>query len=787
MSALHRKLLRDLMRLWPQALAIALVMAAGAATLILGVGTHGSLAETRAAYYERSRFADVFADLTRAPEVFADEIARIPGVGAVETRISKLALLDLPDMVEPASAMIVSLPDVREQRLDLLHMVRGRPPAAGAEREVVVSRPFADANRFDLGSTFTALINGRERTLEIVGIALSAEFIYAMGPGDLMPDDRRFGVVWMSERALAAAWDLTGAFSTVHLALMRDASEAAVIERLDDLLTRYGGLGAHGRKDQTSHAFLDAELKQLEAMSKILPPIFLVVAAFLVNMTLTRLIALEREQIGLLKALGYSDLAVGRHYLEFVAVIAVVGAALGVGAGTWLGMGMAGIYSDFFHFPFLVFRLDPSVWAVAVGVTLAAALGGAAAAVAGVVRLPPAVAMQPPAPARYRHGVAHRFYRALAVRQTMVMVIRHIGHRPLRSLGSVLGIALAVSVLVGSLWVYGSTELMIDVTFHRSDRQHATIGFARSRGASALADVAALPGVMVTEPFRTIPVKIRHGAVVRRVAISGRARDTDLSRLLDADFRPVVLPETGIALSDMLAKILDVRVGDTVEVELLERDRRRVDVVVTAIITAYLGLGAHMDLAAASRLMREGEELSGVHIAYDPARRDELFARIKRTPVAGFVALQPVALQKYRETLEQNLHIMVSIYAMLGMIIAFGVVYNFARISLSEQGREMASLRVLGLSRGEVSGILLSELAILTLAAQPLGWLLGHVIAGAMVRGLENELYRVPLVILPEVHAWASLVIAVSALASGLVVRRRIDRLDLIEVLKTRE
>ena len=787
MSALHRKLLRDLVRLWPQALAIALVMAAGAATLILGVGAHASLAETRAAYYERNRFADVFADLTRAPAVFADEIARVPGVAVVEPRISKLALLDLPGLVEPASAMMLSLPDWREQRLDRPHMIRGRAPTPGDEREVMVSEPFAKANRFDLGSSFAALINGRKRTLEIVGIALTPEFIYAIGPGDIMPDDRRFGIVWMSERALAAAWDLTGAFSTVHLGLMHDASEAAVIERLDAMLARYGGLGAHGRKDQTSHAFLDAELKQLEAMAKILPPIFLVVAAFLVNMTLTRLIALEREQIGLLKALGYSDLAVGAHYLEFVGAIALLGAAIGIGAGSWLGIGMARLYGDFFHFPFLVFRMEASTWGVATGVTLVAALGGAAVAVAGVVRLPPAVAMQPPAPARYRHGLADRLLRLVAARQTLVMVVRHIGHAPLRSLGSVFGIALAVSVLVGSLWVFGSTELMIDVTFHRADRQHATIGFANPRGTSGLAEVAALPGVMVVEPFRTIAVRIRHANVERRVGISGRVRESDLSRVLGAGFRPEVLPESGIALSDMLARILRVEVGDLVEVELLERDRRRAEVPVTAIISGYLGLGAHMDLAAANRLMREGGEISGVHIAYDPAAREALFARIKETPVAGFVALQPIALQKYRETLEQNLLVMVTVYVALGMIIAFGVVYNFARISLSEQGREMASLRVLGLTRGEVSGILLSELAILTLAAQPLGWFLGRLIAEAMVRGLENELYRVPLVILPEVHAWSSLVVIAAALVSGLIVRRRVDRLDLIEVLKTRE
>lgn len=787
MGVLRVKLRRDLLRLWPQVVAILLVMAAGSATLILGVGAHATLAETRAAYYERHRFADVFADLTRAPKSLAEEIARIPGVAAVEPRIAKSAVLDLPDLSEPASAMMVSLPDRREATVDRLFMIRGRMPEPDDEREVVVSKPFADANRFDLGSRFAALLDGRRRELTIVGIALSPEFVYAIGPGDIMPDDRRFGVVWMSEHALAGAYDLTDAFSSVHLRLMRGASEAEVIARLDDLLERWGGRGAYGRRDQTSHAFLDAELKQLEAMSRILPPIFLLVAAFLVNMTLARTIALEREQIGLMKALGHGDFAVGRHYLEFVGVIALLGTALGIAVGVWLGGGMARLYADFFHFPFLVFRWSPATWAVAGGVTLVAAFAGAARTVARVVRLPPAVAMQPPAPARYSHGLVDRMARRLGVRQTLVMVIRHVVHAPMRSLGSIFGIASSVAVLVGSLWVYGSMDLMLDVTFHRSDRQDATLGFVRERPLSALGEVAALPGVTVVEPFRSIPAKIRKGRVERRIAISGRAPGADLSRVLDGDFRPVDPPGDGIALSDMLARILGVGVGDTVEVELSERDRRRVEVPVTAIITTYLGLGAYMDLDAAGRMLREGTALDGVTIAYDTAREEDLFAALKKTPVAAFVGLQKRAMKIYRDTLQQNLVVMITVYVSLGMIVAFGVVYNFARISLSEQGRELASLRVLGLTRGEVSGILFAELAVLTLLAQPLGWLLGVGLAVGMAAGLENELYRVPVVILPNVPAAASAVVIVATLVSGLMVRRRIDRLDLVEVLKTRE
>ena len=787
MSALHIKLLRDLVRLWPQALAIALVLAAGAATLILGIGAYQSLSETRAAYYDRNRFADVFADLTRAPKIVEDEIARIPGVASVETRIAKVALLDLPTVPEPASAMFVSMPEFQEQKLNLLYMRSGRLPLPADENEVVVSESFAKANRFDIGSTFDAILNGRKRTLRIVGTALSPEFIYSLGPYGLIPDDRRYGIVWMREKALAAAYDLTGAFSSVHLKLTSAASEPEAIQQLDGILARYGGLGAHGRRDQTSHAFLDAELQQLKAMSRILPPVFLLVAAFLVNMTLSRLILLEREQIGLLKALGYGGVAVGWHYLQFALAIAVVGIVIGTGAGTWLGFGTTKLYAEFYHFPFLVFRTDPAIYVIGAGVTLAAAAVGALRAVREVVALPPAVAMSPPAPAVYRRLLPEAFYAIVNIPQSLIMVTRHLMRWPVRTLSSILGIALAVSVLVGSLWAFGSTEFMIDVTYNRAERANATINFGHERTMSAYFDTFALPGVLTAEPYRSVPVRIYHGPVERRIAISGKPPQGDLSRVLGPGLMPVQLPESGIALSDALAKILKAKVGDIVEVELLERDRRRAILPVTGVIEGYLGLNAYMSLPALNRLMREGAVISGVNLLYDTARQDELFRRLKTTPVANFIALQRTTLQNFRETLQENLLVMITVYVSLGMIIAFGVVYNFARISLSEQGRELASLRVLGFHKSEVSAILLSELAVLTIVAQPLGWAIGYFFAWAMVQGFSSELYRVPLVVERSVYAWASVIVFASALASALVVRQRIDRLDLIEVLKTRE
>ena len=790
MSVLDRKLLRDLWRLKAQVLAIALVMAAGVMTLVLGLGTYQSLDETRTAYYERQRFADVFATARRAPERLRNEIAEIPGVAAVETRIMDAAVLDIEGMAEPASAQLVSLPDDGAPLLNRLYMRNGRMPDPAHPDEVVVNEAFANAHRFDLGDRFPAVVNGRRRNLEIVGIALSPEFIYTIAPGALMPDNRRFAILWMSRRALESAFDLDGAFSALSVKLLVGASEETVIAEIDNALDRYGGRGAYGRKDQQSHAFLNAEIDQIRSMSAVLPPIFLFVAAFLVNMTLTRLVALEREQIGLMKALGHSSAGVAGHYLKFVMAIGLIGIVIGVATGTWLGRGLAELYGQFFNFPFLIFRVDAGIYVVAAGVTALAAMAGAIRAVWGVARLSPAVAMQPAAPTRYRRllGGIKLLPASLGnLPRSTVMITRHIVRWPLRAALTTLGIAMSVAVLVGSLFMTDTVEKLIDVTFFQSERQHATINFTSERPVRTVFDVARLPGVMTVEPVRNLPVRLTLGPVSRRVGIEGRTPNADLSRLIDVEGRPVQLPEKGIVLTDILARILGARIGDLVEVETLDRRHRTVEVPVMAVVQGYIGLAAYMDIRAVNRLNQEGDMVSGINVRLDTAEHDALYDRIKDIPAVASISLQSLALETLRKTMAENLLLMTGIFTVLALVIAFGVVYNSARIQLSERARELASLRVLGFTRAEVSWILLAELALLTVLALPLGWLLGYALAYSMVVGLETELVRVPLVLERATYAWAAIAVLAGATVSALLVRRRIDRLDLIEVLKTRE
>jgi putative ABC transport system permease protein len=784
-SPLRRKVLRDLRRLWAQVLAIALVLAAGVATLILGNGAYASLHETRARYYEENRFADVFASVTRAPRALLAEIEEIGGVLDADARIVKLGSPDLPEMSGPASVQLVSLPE-GAAGLNRLYLRQGRLPDPQSVREAAVSEGFALAHGLGPGDALPVLMHGQRRELLITGVALSPEFIYALGPGQMMPDPDRFGVVWLPRASLEAAYDLEGAFSSLVLKLAPGASPQRVIESLDRLTARYGGAGATARKDQISHAFLDAELQQLSAMVKVLPPIFLLVAALLVNMTLSRLITLEREQIGLLKAVGYSSRAVAQHYVEFVLLIAVGGILIGFAAGAWLGVGLAGMYARFFAFPYLVFTRDPQLYALAALITLAAAVAGALYAVRSVVRLPPAVAMAPPAPAAYRARMGW-LRNLLRLRQTGVMVARHLMRWPFRTASSTLGVAMAVAILVASLWSFGSIERMIDITFFRSERHDAQIVFAAPEPQRAVFAVRGLPGVIATEPFRQVTARISHRGWSKTLAITGRPTKPQLSRVLDPDLRPMTLPEAGLILSEALADALRVRPGDFVTVEVQEGRRPTVTLPVSGVSVGYVGLGAAMEIGALNRLMGEGAMVSGVSLQLDRTREAAFYAAAKAAPKTELVSVTSLMLERFRATLAENITVMVTVYVGLAGIIAIGVVYNFSRIALSEQGRELASLRVLGFTNREVSSVLFGELAAVVLLAQPLGWLVGYGIAWAMAAAFSSDLYRVPFVVGREVYAVASIVVCAAALASAGAIRRRIDKLDMIEVLKTRE
>lgn len=783
MRALDRKLVRTLWRIKGQVAAIALVVACGVALFVMALTALRALQESQAAFYEDGRFGDVFAHLERAPLVLRPEIAAIPGVRTVELRVVGNATLDVPGTAEPVIGRMVSLPP-GGNALNTIILRRGRVPVPGRDDEVVVSEAFATAHGFDMGDSLAAVMEGRQRALRIVGVALSPEYVYAVSPGMLMPDDRRYGILWMDAEALAAAYDLDGAFNDVTLRLDRGASVPEVLRRLDLVLERYGGLGAYAREDQVSHALLSGELDQLRAMSKMIPPVFLGIAAFLLNVMISRLIAVEREQIGLLKACGYSSGAVARHYLALTLMIVGVGTAAGVGGGLWLGGKLTELYGNFYHFPTLIYRPVPWVIATAVLIAVGAGVGGALSAALRAARLPPATAMTPAPPASYVDLLP-----ALARRLTQPsrIVLRNIMRWPVRSALTSLGIALAMADIIASMFGFDAVDRMIDLNFFTAQRYEAQIVYTHPQAGAILHETRRLPGVLAAEPFRSVAVRLRHGHRSDRSALTGLPAHSGLRRIVDAGMRVVAPPRGGLLVSPKLAELLAVAPGDVVTVEVLEGERRTLALPVAGVVEEYLGTPAYMEIGALNRALGEGDIISGAYLLVDSAAKPALFARLKRTPRVATVSVKSAALQSFRDTMAESMYIMLFFYVGFGAAIALGVLYNSARIALSERARELATLRVLGFTRFEVTYILLGELAVLTLLALPLGAVLGYGWAWAIVSAFENDMFVIPFVIAKSTYGTAALTVLCAALFAGWLVRRQIDALDMVGVLKTRE
>jgi putative ABC transport system permease protein len=786
-SALNRKLIRDLLAMKGQAFAIAMVVAAGVAMYVMYLANFESLRETQRAYYERQRFADVFASLKRAPLAVAGEIAAIPSVSALETRVVASVTLDLEQLDEPATGRLVSIRPDRRPVVNDLFLRRGRWIESGRPDEVLASEGFVTAHGLAPGDSVSAILNGRLRRLTIVGVALSPEYVYSIRPGELVPDDKRFGIFWMDQQALAAAFDMEGGFNDVAIGLAPGASADAVIARLDRILEPYGGLGAIPRALQLSHWTLENELTQLQNFGVLLPLIFLMVAAFILNVALTRALALQRPQIAALKALGYDNRALGWHYLKWALLIGAGGVVIGVAAGAWLGSAIGDLYNQFFRFPVLLFSVPLDVVLGATTLTLVAAGAGAFSAVRRAVRVPPAEAMRPEAPARYRRTILETPFIARHLGTTGRMVLRNVARHPFRVAASVFGIAFAVAILMIGFVFADAIERLIVMQFWVAERQDVTVNFVEPRSADARYALARLPGVIAVEPQRIVAARIRAGHRERYLAITGVPANPRLRRIVDRDGRSVRVPPSGVVLSKTLADVLRVAPGNEVTIEVLEgvRPVRRVDV--TGVVDDVLGLSVYMDMTALHAMMREGEVTSGALLLVDSAQETVLSRRLKALPAIAGAGFKRAVLQSFRDTMAANMNLTIFVNLLFAGVIAFGVVYNAARVSLSERSHELASLRVLGFTRAEISLILLGELALLTIAALPVGWLFGYALSAAIVQTVQSEVYRFPLYVSRQAVAWAFLGILGAALASGLIVRRRLDRLDLVAVLKVRE
>lgn len=788
LSTLNKKLGRELARLKGQVLTIALVVAAGVASMVTLRSTFDSLVFSRDAFYSEARFGDVFAHLEAAPLAIAERLERVPGVTRVQPRIVKGALVPIESMARPAAAQVISLPNLGHPALGDLYVKKGRLPEVGSGDEAVVLDAFAQAHDLEPGDRLPVVQNGRLKRLRIVGTVLSPEHVMALPPGGMSYDPKQFVVLWMRRDLVEASFDLEGAFNDVAAQLAPHASREEVVAQFDRILRPYGGIGAITRDKQSSNFLLNGELTQLQGMGTVVPVFFLFVAAFLLHVVLSRLILLQRGELAALKAIGYRDREIGLHYVKLVTVIVSLGAVLGVGAGGWLGRVWTNLYtSQYFRFPHGDYRMGLEIATTAVLVSWGAALFGALGAVRSVLKLPPAEALRPPSPTRYRRTLIDWLGLSSWLTPATRMVFREALRWPWRLVLSSVGIALGTGmVVVGGYWL-DATNYLLEVQFHRAMREDLTLSFLEPRPAKAIDELHSFPGVLYGEGVRTVPVRFSSGPRFRDGAISGYPQGFELRRLIDSKGVRHELPADGLVLTSKLAEILSVAPGDDVQVEVREGDRRRVAVPLAGVIDEAFGLQGHMNGKALARLLGEQGNVNMALLRIDSLQLDGLLQRLRDVPWIASVSSPNDFKEQFEKQSASIIRVFTLILVLFAALIAIGVVYNNARIALSARSRDLASLRVLGFRRSEISAILLGELSLQVFLGLPLGLWFGNLMVIAMMSSVDPETYRLPLIVSERTYALAAVVTLGSAVLSAFIVRRKLDRLDLIGVLKTRE
>ena len=787
MSLLDRKLWRDIATLRGQVISIALVVAAGVAVFVASISTYDSLLSGRDSFYADTRFPQIFVTVKRAPLSIVTRLEAIPGVAAVEPRIVRDVIVDWPSALLPVSARVVSLTHAGDERLARLHLSRGTAPGPNDSRGAVISEAFAEVNGAAPGNEIRVILNGRLQPFRIAGVALSSEYVYAVRPGVPIPDDRFFAVLWVDRSAAEAAFDMKGAFNDLVVSLAPGADAKPVIAELDRLLDPYGSVGAVERRDQPSNRFLEDELNQQKTMSITIPIIFFSVAAFLLNAALGRQVAAQREQIAALKALGFPTAPLVLHYLKLVAVIVLLGSTFGVAGGMAFGHAMIASYQGFFRLPSLTFTLTP--WSVIAGtaISFAAASLGVVTALRKVVGLAPAVAMRPAAPLRFRRSWLENLWPERLLTPRRMMVLRNVTGRPLRALLTTLGISFAVPMVVLGLFWRDAIDQMIEIQFNLVERGNTMVTFPHPLDRRIVGDLKREPGVIAAEGERIVPVRMRAGHRTYLTSVIGLPAHGELRRPHDAALRPIEIAPQGITLTRRLAERLAVATGNTMTIEVMEGKRRAADVPVSAIVDEVIGMASYMEIGALNRLTGEGDVVSTAALFVEPSAWPTLSRRFKDLPVIESVSMKAYTLSSFLDKIANLVLVSAGILTGFAVIIACGVVYNSARIGLQERAWELASLRVLGFTRAEVARILFGEFMIEIALAIPIGIAMSQAIIDLIARFHSNESFQIPGVIGVRTFAAACIVVIAAAAISAYVVRRRIDRLDLVAVLKTRD
>jgi putative ABC transport system permease protein len=781
-GTLLKNLTREILSFKAQVFSIALVIGIGVAVYFGFSTTYDSLLVSRDHFYQEAHFPDLFSRLIKAPRYLLSQISTIEGVEKIEARIEKDALISLPKMQQPGVGHFITIPDQGQPELSQLFMVQGRLPNID---EVVVSESFFKANKLQLGHKLFATIDGKRKEFKISGIAVSPEHIIAIQQGAQMPDDKHFALVWINQSVLESALDMRGSFNTLVTKLKKNAIAMDVKNKIDDIIDRYGGTNTYDRSKQPSAVYVREELKQLNVQASTIPIFFFLVAAFILNIVISRLTRTQRSQIATLKALGYSNLSISQYYLILASLIVLLGTLIGILLGIWIGVSMVDLYGLFYHFPLLVYKMSYQKLMIAIIASLLTAFLGTFSSLKKVFKLQPADAMKPPSPTNYANNWLEATLLFQSLRPKSRMIIRGLITTPIRSLMMGLGVSFSVVLLILGLFWSDSLEVLIQGQYNFRQKESARIQLTHEMGSNIVYQIERLTGVLKAEGYRVVPVEVNYNQYTETTSIKGYPENYELAEIIDENFQKIELPKRGFHISQSLANKLSLKKGDQIELKILSGKKPIIKVKVSQIIPSFFENQILTTRKELARLMQT-DDLVNTVVFRSLANSSRLYTELKKIPTVLSITFKESAMKMFTETSAKFLLVFALIFSLFAGAIAFGISYNNLRVTLSERDWEISTLMILGFKNIEVFKIITSEVLTLVLGFIPLGWFMGYYNARWLLLKLSMEEFPIPLHVSDFTYGLSASIVVLATAISFILIFWRLKKLDLVATLKSR-
>ncbi|MCB8815530.1 ABC transporter permease [Desulfosporosinus shakirovi] len=792
MVMLRRKTWRDIKENFGIYLACIMVIALGLLLYTSMSIAVESMDKAQQDFYAETNFADGFITVTGYPENKVNSLTFLPGIDQAAGRIVKE--VRVIDQQEDSNRYLkmVTLNEANVPQINLIQLIEGQLPNEN-QPEILVDPKFLVANHLSLGDSIDVSIDGNQVSLYITGTAQSPEFIYIMrNAQDIYPSAEEFGIAYVPLSTLKALVKEKGQVNDIVITLKPGVSFDSVKDSLQAELKPYGVRSIVPRKDQTSHAILTSEIKQIRTMTKTLPVVFLGVAAIILYTMLRRLIEQQRVAIGTLKAFGFTDREIVLHYLTYPVVIGTTGGLLGGLSGVALSFPLTMMYKEFFALPGLKseFSLKYLFFSLALAFVFSV-LSGVKGSL-DILRLEPSEAMRPPAPGTARKTLIEKFtwfWQTLSSQAQMG--IRDVFRTPTRSLFNVIGIAVVYSLMTVSWSMQNMTDLLTVVQLEQVQTYDVKLQLTEPSPAGAVKFALAHdPGVSKVEPVLEVPASLRCGWLKKDVALMGLSEESTLYNILDKSGRRLEVPHHGVLLSEHLAKSLNVKVGDIIYVESpLRREtlsQKGENLLVTGVVPQYVGLNAFMKDTELQRFLRQGEISTSMLIQMDSAEIGSMKSKYQNASnVSSIESLKDTGakIQKMMESFGFTVWLL----AILGGFCGFALIYNASIISLSERKRELASLRVLGMTPREVLRVITSEQWALYAFGILLGIPMAYGLSMSMAQSMSNDMYSLPADLPPMALLGAAAGTAFSVLVAQSRAYYKIKSLPYVEILATRD